>query len=234
MKEYLTTALQKWNISLEEKQIEALLSYVSLLLEYNRHTNLTAIREEKAVLEKHILDSLLLQEFIPKEAKTAIDIGTGAGFPGMVLAICNPHLQFTLMDSVGKKTKFLEVVKEHLQLENVEVVNARAEDYIQISKRREYYDLGFCRGVSKLAVILEYMIPFLKVGALFLPQKMVGTEEEKEAKKALQVLKSSMEEEYIRQLPYSQDKRLILKIRKQEKTEKKYPRKAGVITKKPL
>lgn len=133
-----------------------------------------------------------------------------------------------------KKNKFLEVVKEHLQLENVEVVNARAEDYIQISKRREYYDLGFCRGVSKLAVILEYMIPFLKVGALFLPQKMVGTEEEKEAKKALQVLKSSMQEEYIRQLPYSQDKRLILKIRKQEKTEKKYPRKAGVITKKPL
>ncbi|EHO17771.1 hypothetical protein HMPREF9466_02607 [Fusobacterium necrophorum subsp. funduliforme 1_1_36S] len=85
-----------------------------------------------------------------------------------------------------------------------------------------------------MAVILEYMIPFLKVGALFLPQKMVGTEEEKEAKKALQVLKSSMQEEYIRQLPYSQDKRLILKIRKQEKTEKKYPRKAGVITKKPL
>lgn len=106
MKEYLTTALQKWNISLEEKQIEALLSYVSLLLEYNRHTNLTAIREEKAVLEKHILDSLLLQEFIPKEAKTAIDIGTGAGFPGMVLAICNPHLQFTLMDSVGKNKIF--------------------------------------------------------------------------------------------------------------------------------
>src|SRR3712207_1592614 len=88
MKEYLTTALQKWRISLEERQIEALLSYVSLLLEYNQHTNLTAIREEKAVLEKHILDSLLLQEFIPEEAKTAIDIGTGAGFPGMVLAIC--------------------------------------------------------------------------------------------------------------------------------------------------
>ncbi|HEY4532849.1 MAG TPA: 16S rRNA (guanine(527)-N(7))-methyltransferase RsmG [Fusobacterium sp.] len=234
MKEYLTTALQKWRISLEERQIEALLSYVSLLLEYNQHTNLTAIREEKAVLEKHILDSLLLQEFIPEEAKTAIDIGTGAGFPGMVLAICNPHIQFTLMDSVGKKTKFLEVVKESLQLENVEVVNARAEDYIQISKRREYYDLGFCRGVSKLAVILEYMIPFLKVGAFFLPQKMVGTEEEKKAENALQALKSCIEEEYIRRLPYSEDERLILKIRKEERTEKKYPRKVGVIIKKPL
>src|SRR3712207_7146521 len=91
------------------------------------------------------------------------------------------------------------------QLENVEVVNARAEDYIQISKRREYYDLGFCRGVSKLAVILEYMIPFLKVGAFFLPQKMVGTEEEKEAENALQALKSCIEEEYIRRLPYSEE-----------------------------
>src|SRR3712207_3219646 len=195
MKEYLTTALQKWRISLEERQIEALLSYVSLLLEYNQHTNLTAIREEKAVLEKHILDSLLLQEFIPEEAKTAIDIGTGAGFPGMVLAICNPQLQFTLLDSIGKKTKFLDLLKERLQLNNVEVVNARAEDYIQASKRREFYDLGFCRGVSKLAVILEYMIPFLKVGAIFLPQKMAGTEEEREAENALKVLKTTMEEE---------------------------------------
>src|SRR3712207_2021816 len=88
MREYLTNALSKIQISLSEKQVEDLLSYVTFLLEYNQHTNLTAIREEKAVIEKHILDSLLLQEFIPKDAKTAIDIGTGAGFPGMVLAIC--------------------------------------------------------------------------------------------------------------------------------------------------
>ena len=118
MKEYLQEGIQKLGISLSEKQIENLLTYVTLLLEYNQHTNLTAIREEKAVIEKHILDSLLLQEYIPKDATTAIDIGTGAGFPGMVLAICNPMIHFTLMDSVGKKTKFLEWVKEDLNLQN--------------------------------------------------------------------------------------------------------------------
>lgn len=234
MKEYLQEGIQKLGISLSEKQIENLLTYVTLLLEYNQHTNLTAIREERAVIEKHILDSLLLQEYIPKDATTAIDIGTGAGFPGMVLAICNPMIHFTLMDSVGKKTKFLEWVKENLKLQNVEVINARAEDYIQISKRREYYDLGFCRGVSKLAVILEYIIPFLKVGAIFLPQKMVGTEEEKEAVNALQILKAQIEKKYTKYLPYSQEERLILQIRKEEKTDKMYPRKVGLITKKPL
>lgn len=233
MEEYLKTGLQKLSISLEEDKIQALLQYVSFLLEYNQHTNLTAIREEKAVIEKHILDSLLLEEFIPENSKTAIDIGTGAGFPGMVLAICHSEMQFTLMDSIGKKTKFLEAVVDLLHLKNVEVVNARAEEFI-LQNKREKYDLGFCRGVSKLSVILEYMIPFLKVGALFLPQKMVGTEEEKEAENALKILSAKMEEEYLRFLPYSEEKRLIIQIRKQAKTNLQYPRKTGIALKKPL
>ena len=192
MEVYLKEGLQKLALSLEEEKIQALLRYVTFLLEYNQHTNLTAIREENAVIEKHVLDSLLLEEFIPKDAKTAIDIGTGAGFPGMVLAICHPEIHFTLMDSVGKKTKFLEEVVELLALSNVEVVNERAEDFV-LKEKREKYDLGFCRGVSKLAVILEYMIPFLRIGGLFLPQKMVGTEEEKEAENALNVLSSKIQ-----------------------------------------
>lgn len=233
METYLKEGLEKLSLCIAEERIQALLQYVRFLLEYNQHTNLTAIREEKAVIEKHILDSLLLEEFITREAKTAIDIGTGAGFPGMVLAICHPEIHFTLMDSVGKKTKFLEEVVAMLGLQNVEVVNARAEEFI-LKGKREQYDLGFCRGVSKLSVILEYMIPFLKVGALFLPQKMAGTEEEQEAKNALQLLSSQIEEEYLRELPFSQEKRVILQIQKTKKTDIKYPRKTGVATKKPL
>lgn len=234
MREFLEEGLQVLNIQLEDQQIEKLLYYVSFLLEYNQHTNLTAIREEKAVLEKHILDSLLLQEFLEedKKGKKAIDIGTGAGFPGMVLAICNPEIHFTLMDSVGKKTRFLEELRERLALDNVEVINARAEDYIQ--GKRESYDLGFCRGVSKLSIILEYMIPFLKEGAYFFPQKMVGTQEEKEAENALKVLHAKIEEEYLRHLPHSREERLILQIQKKGKSPLQYPRKAGIATKKPL
>lgn len=233
MEAYFKEGLQKLSLSLEEETIQVLFRYVKFLLEYNQHTNLTSIREEKAVIEKHILDSLLLEEFIPKDTKTAIDIGTGAGFPGMVLAICHPEIHFTLMDSVEKKTKFLEEVVNMFALKNVEVVNERAEEYI-LKGKREKYDVGFCRGVSKLAVILEYMIPFLNIGGLFLPQKMVGTDEKKEAENALKVLASGVKEESLRYLPHSKEGRLILQIEKRAKTNPKYPRKTGLVTKKPL
>lgn len=233
MEVYFKEGLQKLALSLEEEKIQLLLRYVTFLLEYNQHTNLTAIREENSVIEKHILDSLLLEEFIPKNTKTAIDIGTGGGFPGMVLAICHPEIHFTLIDSVEKKTKFLEEIVNMFALKNVEVVNGRAEEFI-LKGKREKYDVGFCRGVSKLAVILEYMIPFLNVGGVFLPQKMIGTEEGKEAENALKVLSSVIKEEFLRYLPYSKEERLILQIEKQAKTNPKYPRKTRLVTKKPL
>lgn len=173
MREFLIAGIEKIGIEYTDEKIDNLLRYLNLLVEYNSHTNLTALRDEKSIVEKHFLDSLLLQKLMDEKVKTAIDIGTGAGFPGMVLAIFNPHIDFTLMDSVGKKTKFLELVKEELKLSNVNVVNSRAEDYIN-DERRESYDLGLCRGVSKLATILEYIIPFLKVEGVFLSQKMVA------------------------------------------------------------
>lgn len=233
MREFLLEGIKKLNIEYTDKKVDNLIKYLELLTEYNSHTNLTALRDEKSIIEKHFLDSLLLQNLIKRESKKAIDIGTGAGFPGMVLAIFNPDIEFTLMDSIGKKTKFLELVKENLRLDNVNVVTSRAEDYIT-DENRETYDLGLCRGVSKLSTILEYIIPFLKVNGEFLSQKMEGTGEETEAENALNILQSKIVEIYNLQLPFSKDPRVVIRIGKIDFNDKKYPRRAGIPLKRPL
>ncbi|MGL5917966.1 MAG: 16S rRNA (guanine(527)-N(7))-methyltransferase RsmG [Cetobacterium sp.] len=234
MREYLIEGIKKIGLKYTEEKVNNLIKYLEYLVEYNAHTNLTAIRDTKDALEKHFLDSLLLQNLLDeKKAKKAIDIGTGAGFPGMVLAIFNPEVEFVLMDSVGKKTIFLENVKELLNLENVTVVNSRAEDYIT-SENRETFDIGLCRGVSKLNVILEYMIPFIKIDGYFLAQKMVGTEEEDEATNALDILGAKIITVHKYHLPNYGDERLVVEILKNKSTDKKYPRRAGVALKKPL
>lgn len=233
MREFLLEGIKKLNIEYTDEKINNLIKYLKLLTEYNAHTNLTALRDEKSIIEKHFLDSLLLQNLIKKEFKKAIDIGTGAGFPGMVLAVFNPNIEFTLMDSIGKKTKFLDLVKERLELHNVTVVTSRAEDYIN-DENRETYDLGLCRGVSKLGTILEYIIPFLKVSGEFLSQKMEGTGEEIEAENALNILKSEITETYNLQLPFSKDSRVVIRIKKTASNDKKYPRRAGIPLKRPL
>ena len=233
MREFLLEGIKKLNIEYTDKKIDNLIKYLEILVEYNSHTNLTALRDEKSIIEKHFLDSLLLQNLIKNGSKKAIDIGTGAGFPGMVLAIFNPEIEFTLMDSIGKKTKFLELVKENLELNNVNVVTSRAEDYIN-DENRESYDLGLCRGVSKLGTILEYIIPFLKVNGEFLSQKMEGTGEEIEAGNALNILKSEIVEIYNLELPFSKDPRVVIRIGKIAPNDKKYPRRAGIPLKRPL
>ena len=221
MREFLLEGIKKLNIEYTDKKVDNLIKYLELLTEYNSHTNLTALRDEKSIIEKHFLDSLLLQNLIKRESKKAIDIGTGAGFPGMVLAIFNPDIEFTLM------------VKENLRLDNVNVVTSRAEDYIT-DENRETYDLGLCRGVSKLSTILEYIIPFLKVNGEFLSQKMEGTGEETEAENALNILQSKIVEIYNFQLPFSKDPRVVIRIEKIDFNDKKYPRRAGIPLKRPL
>lgn len=234
MREYLKKGIEIIGAErIDDVKIDNLMEYLRLLIEYNSHTNLTAIRDEKEMIEKHFIDSLLLQNYILEKDKSAMDIGTGAGFPGMVLAICNPDVKFTLMDSVGKKTKFLEYVKEQLKLQNVQVVNMRAEEFIN-DENRESYDLGLCRGVSQLPTILEYMIPFLKVEGRFLIQKSPDTGEESKSANALKILKSTIEVEYNLNLPYCKDGRKVIVVRKNGVTEKKYPRKIGIPLKRPL
>ena len=233
MREYLKEGIKRIGVVIEDEKIDKLMEYLKFLMEYNSHTNLTAIRDEEGIIEKHFLDSILLMKHMECESGKALDIGTGAGFPGMVLAICNPNIHFTLIDSVGKKINFLQQVKEKLNLTNVDPINIRAEEYIN-DENRESYDLGFCRGVSKLNTILEYVIPFLKVEGRFLPQKMEGTNEENESQSALKILKSEITKIYEEELPYSKDKRIIVEVLKKAKTDKKYPRRVGIPLKKPL
>lgn len=232
MKNYFREGLKKINLTYDEDKLEKSLEFLKLLQEYNSHTNITAIRNEEAIIEKHFIDSLLLQSLLKDEDKRFIDIGTGAGFPGMMLAIFNPLKKITLVDSILKKTKFLELVAKSLNLRNVEVICGRAEELID--GRRELYDIGLCRGVSNLSVILEYEIPFLKIGGRFLPQKLVGTEEVFTAENALKVLNSKILYTHEFNLPYSNEKRWIIEILKEKRTDIKYPRKTGLPLKKPL
>lgn len=232
MREILNKGIAEEKIKLSVETIDKLIKYAEELIAYNEHTNLTAIRDNEDLIEKHFIDSLIVHKNLPINEGRAIDIGTGAGFPGMVLAICNPLIKFTLMDSVGKKTTFLNIIKTKLGLENVEIITGRAEDFIK--ERRETYDLGLCRGVNRLNVILEYVVPFIKVEGIFFPQKLEYIDEIKEAENALKLLKCTVENVIVEKLPFSQAQRIILKIKKNAKTDEKYPRRAGVALKKPL
>ena len=231
MKDYFKQLLEKSNIKLEDSKIDILLEYLRLLTEKNKVMNLTAIREEKEILEKHFIDSLLLSELFLHTDKKIIDIGTGAGFPRLVLAVVFPEKDFLLVDSVRKKVAFIDETAEILGLTNVKTSYERAEDLIKNS--RSSFDVGLCRGVANLRIILEYMIPFLKTGGRFLPQKL-NENEISESENALKVLNSQILKIHKFRLPESDDERIIIEIQKLKETDSQYPRKTGIPAKKPL
>lgn len=223
----------KIGVILNIEKAEKYIKYLDMLCDKNSVVNLTAIRDKEEIIEKHFIDSLIVSKYIPLNAKTAIDIGTGAGFPGMALAILREDIEFTLLDSIDKKMEFLREVKKELNLENVTVVTGRAEDFIK-EGYREYFDLGLCRGVAELRVILEYMIPFLKDKGVFLSQKFSAADEIKEAENAFKILNSEIKKIHNFTLPFSNDNRKIIEIIKNDITDIKYPRKAGTAKKRPL
>lgn len=231
MKNKLEEYLKISDIVLNERQIENLIKYLDLLIETNKVMNLTAIREEESILEKHFIDSLLLTKIIREDEKNIIDIGTGAGFPGLVLSIVYPDKNFLLVDSVKKKISFINTVIEKIGLKNVKTSTERAEELIK--DNREKFDVALCRGVANLRIILEYLIPFLKVNGRFLPQKL-NINELEESKNALKTLNSEIINIYNFRLPISRDERIILEIVKKSKINKIYPRAVGIPSKKPL
>ncbi len=205
--------------------------YLELLMEKNKVMNLTAIRDKEDIKIKHFEDSILLNNLLKETDKNIIDIGTGAGFPGMVLAILNPDKNFLLVDSVTKKVNFLNEVIEKLELKNVKTTNLRAEQLI--INNREKFDIVLCRGVANLRIILEYAIPFLKVNGRFLAQKL-NTNEITESENALNILNSKIEKIHKFNLPIINDERIVIEIKKLKKTNEKYPRKIGIPKKNPL
>ena len=206
---------------------------MNLLLEWNEKINLTAITEPKEIILKHFVDSISINKYI-NNANTIFDIGTGAGFPGIPLKIINSYKEFILVDSLNKRINFLEEVKKSLELDNINLIHSRVEDLANNKVYRETGDAVVSRAVANLRVLVEYMLPFIKVGGECICMKGPNIEEElKEAQNAIDILGGKIERIDNIILPEDIERNIIL-IRKVKTTPGKYPRKAGTPVKKPL
>ena len=228
----------QFDITLEDHQLEQFYHYYELLIQWNSMMNLTAITELEEVVTKHFVDSLSLIRVIPQIRNTSfslIDVGTGAGFPGVPLKIAFPKLKITLLDSLNKRVKFLNEVIQSLELEGIQALHGRAEDYGKQADCRERYDLCVSRAVANLSSLSEYCLPFVKEGGKFISYKSGKMEEELEqAKKAVYLLGGNLEKTVCFQLPDTDMERSFAVIAKTRPTPKKYTRKAGLPTKEPL
>jgi 16S rRNA (guanine527-N7)-methyltransferase len=235
-KEELQKAAAEYGINLTETQIAQYNRYFELLIEWNEKINLTAITAPKDVAIKHIIDSITAYDAaLFREGTTVIDVGTGAGFPGLPLKIFCPEIKLTLMDSLNKRIKFLQTVVEELGLTDVECVHARAEEGARNKKYRESFDIAVSRAVARLPVLCEYCLPFVKKGGHFIALKgMQYNDEAEEAVKAIKVMGGSRTEIRPVKLPEIDDKRAVIIINKTMPTPKTYPRKAGTPTKNPI
>lgn len=222
----------KIDVKIKDKEVEQFYEYMNSLLEWNEKINLTAITEPKEVILKHFIDSITIQKYIQKE-NSVVDVGTGAGFPGIPLNIVNNEAKYTLVDSLNKRIKFLDEIIDKLNLKNIETVHSRAEDFAK--ENRETYDVATSRAVAALNVLLEYLLPLVKVGGLCICMKGSNVQEEIEASSnALKILGGQIEKVEQITLPDSDIIRNIVIVRKVTKTSSKYPRKAGLPSKEPL
>ncbi len=222
------------NIELDDKKISKFYKYMELLLSWNEKINLTAITEPVDIIMKHFIDSLTIEKYINKESKL-IDIGTGAGFPGIPLSIARTDLNVTLMDSLNKRIKFLDDVIQKNELNDVDTIHSRAEELAQNNEFREKYDYAVSRAVAPLNILLEYMMPFIKTGGFCICMKGANINEEiNNSKKALEILNGKIDKIESFNLPKSDISRNIIIIKKIGKTPNKYPRKPGMPVKEPL
>ncbi len=236
MESLTRNTLALFNAHLTEKHLHALSVFERELMDWNQKFNLTAIRDAESIRVKHFLDSFsCILAWKTNPPKRLIDVGTGAGFPGIPLKILYPNMRLTLVESVGKKVKFCEHIVKTLGLEDVTVIHARAEDLGQKREHREAYDWAIARAVANMNVLSEYLLPLVKVGGTALAQKGEnGPAEAQSAEGAMKLLGGKLKQLIPVNLPGVADDRYLVLIDKSAATPPKYPRNAGVITKAPL
>lgn len=236
MSEMLKNRMDRLQIETNENMLEQFDLFYHLLVEWNKVMNLTGITEYEEVVEKHFADSLSLARFLDlNKIHTVIDVGTGAGFPGIPLKIAFPHLKVVLLDSLNKRINFLNEVIAKLDLKEIHTIHGRAEEYARKPKYREQFDLCVSRAVANLSVLSEYCIPYIRIGGIFIPYKSGDIDEEVAAsRKAVDILGGQIDHVEKFQLPDTDIHRSFVFINKIKNTQKKYPRKAGTPAKEPL
>ncbi len=227
---------EQFNICLSQQQVDQFVRYYELLVEWNSFMNLTGITEFSEVLKKHFIDSISIFSYVNQNSiSSLIDVGTGAGFPGLPLKIVCPELKVTLLDSLDKRIKFLNCVIDELELQNITAIHGRAEDYASNMEHREFYDMAVSRAVANLSTLSEYCLPFVKKDGIFVSYKSETLEEEViNATNAIQILGGRIMNKYSFYLPGTDIYRTLCFIEKVDSTPDKYPRKAGLPSKKPL
>lgn len=225
--------LKEIGIICDEEKLNKLDKYYELLVEWNEKINLTAITDYEQVYLKHFYDSLTIVKTINlNDIETLCDVGTGAGFPGIVLKIIYPHLKLTLIDSLNKRTIFLQNVVDELKLENVDIIHTRCEEYaINV---RERFDVVTARAVASLSMLIEYCSPLVKVNGFFIPMKGNVDNELESSQHAIEALSLQVKDIVKFNLPVEESERTIIKFLKTKETNKKYPRKFSEMKKKPL
>ncbi len=229
--------LKELGVEIDSKQLEQFNQYYETLVEWNEFMNLTGITEYDEVLLKHFVDSLVLDpnKLINSDKIKLIDVGTGAGFPGLPIKIAFPNVDVVLLDSLNKRIKFLDEVINKLGLENIKTIHSRAEDGGRNKELREQFDIAISRAVANLSSLAEYNLPYVKLGGYFVAMKSGEIDEEAEnAKKAIKLLGGQLEKITKFRLPNTDIDRSLVLIKKVKETSKKYPRKAGLPTKEPL
>ena len=236
MSEMLKNRMDRLQIETNENMLEQFDLFYHLLVEWNKVMNLTGITEYEEVVEKHFADSLSLARFLDlNKIHTVIDVGTGAGFPGIPLKIAFPHLKVVLLDSLNKRINFLNEVIAKLDLREIHTIHGRAEEYARKPEYREQFDLCVSRAVANLSVLSEYCIPYIRIGGIFIPYKSGEIDEEVAASsKAVDILGGQIDHVEKFQLPDTDIHRSFVFINKIKNTQKKYPRKAGTPAKEPL
>lgn len=226
--------LKDLKMEFNEEQIEKFYKYMNLLIEWNEKINLTAIIKPEEIILKHFVDCLTISKYIEKNSKL-IDVGTGAGFPGIPLKIYRKDLKITLVDSLNKRLNFLREVINQLDLESVEIIHSRAEELGRDCDYREKFDIATSRAVANLSTLSEYLLPFVRVGGNCICMKGADVDEEiKTAKNAIEVLGGKIVEKDVFNLPESNLGRSIIIIEKTKNTSKKFPRKAGTPAREPI